>query len=320
MLKPKSEKLYIAEKALSLPCFFPSVSSVKTNLTPRAYIELLSAVNHPLFLISAYDVDATSRTDLVHLQAALNKSADNGAAILLDSGNYEKYWKNDCDWVVEKFHKACYSCKHHIAFCYDNLNPPKTVGVATEDVVKSVVRDEKCTLSSVAPIVHGAPNTIPEIAKNAAGNLRPLMLAIPERELGDGILARIQTVKCIRTALNTLDFYCPLHLLGTGNPISIAAYSAAGADSFDGLEWCQTVVDHDTGNLFHFQQWDLFRHQTNFGDEHDIPYAATVLRHNLEFFKVFMQNLQEDDTSEFCKEFLKKSVSGAQSTLLLGAL
>ena len=96
-----------------------------------------------------------------------------------------------------------------------------------------------------------------------AEQLFPVLLAVPERALGDGIIARTLSVRRLRQALDKLGFYCPLHLLGTGNPLSIAVYAMAGADSFDGLEWCQTVVDHQTGKLFHFQQWDLFKDQTD---------------------------------------------------------
>jgi queuine/archaeosine tRNA-ribosyltransferase len=71
-----------------------------------------------------------------------------------------------------------------------------------------------------------------------AEQLCPVLLAVPERALGEGIATRIRSVRQIRKALNELDFYCPLHLLGTGNPVSIIAYTIAGADSFDGLEWC----------------------------------------------------------------------------------
>jgi hypothetical protein len=48
--------LYVAETVVPLPCFFPSVSSVKTNLMPVDYVELLDAAGHPLFLASAFDI------------------------------------------------------------------------------------------------------------------------------------------------------------------------------------------------------------------------------------------------------------------------
>ena len=64
-------------------------------------------------------------------------------------------------------------------------------------------------------------------------------------------MARAKTIIKIRKTLAPKKQYYPLHLLGTGNPLSILIYSICGADSFDGLEWCQTTVDYNTGLLYH---------------------------------------------------------------------
>jgi hypothetical protein len=73
-------------------------------------------------------------------------------------------------------------------------------------------------------------------------------------------------VRRIRDELDKLPFYQPLHILGTGNPWSIAVLAAAGADSFDGLEWCRVAVDRDTGRLNHFQHFDFFAYQARLAD------------------------------------------------------
>jgi len=77
----------------------------------------------------------------------------------------------------------------------------------------------------------------------------------------------------------------------TGNPISIAVYAVAGADSFDGLEWCQTVVDFESAQLFHLSHADFFRAQTQWGDS-ELSFAVRTLAHNLEFFADWMTRLQ----------------------------
>ena len=114
--------------------------------------------------------------------------------------------------------------------------------------------------------------------------------------------------------------YCPLHLLGTGNPLSIIAYAMAGADSFDGLEWCQTVVDHETGKLFHFQQWDLFCHQTEWGQNNALPYIQSVLMHNLDFYARFMADLHDAVRDDGAIEFLRQFATEDQVALLLHAI
>ena len=128
------------------------------------------------------------------------------------------------------------------------------------------------------------------------------MLAIPERELGDGLLERAKTVRDIRKALNTLGKYYPLHLLGTGNPISMIALAAAGADVFDGLEWCRTVADYHTGALFHFQHFDCFK-QTYLHRVQDqkirliventnASYTMKTLSYNVDFFEDWTRTMQ----------------------------
>ena len=69
------------------------------------------------------------------------------------------------------------------------------------------------------------------------------VIAVPERELGDGILERSKSVRRIRRVLDNTGRYRLIHILGTGNPYSILLLAAAGADLFDGLEWCRTVAD-----------------------------------------------------------------------------
>src|SRR5262245_2709076 len=104
-----------------------------------------------------------------------------------------------------------------------------------------------------------APGLVSEVAHRTGARL----VAIPERELGDGIIAKAKAVWTIRRALDQVPgprrF---LHLLGTGNPLSFAIFSAVGANSFDGLEWCRTVADEETMFLFHAQQFDFFQYQT----------------------------------------------------------
>jgi hypothetical protein len=161
----------------------------------------------------------------------------------------------------------------------------------------------------LCPIVHfpkeyngSLANCAAQIVSVVASELDPVMLAIPERELGDGLLERVKTVRDIRETLNALGKYYPLHLLGTGNPISMIALAAAGADSFDGLEWCRTVADYDKGFLFHFQQFPFFS-QTRLHQIQDprirrhieddsVTYSAKTLMFNIDFFKDWTRTMQ----------------------------
>ena len=319
MATDRSRELYIAQTVLSMPCFFPSVSSVKTNLLPVDYVELLVGAHYPLFLVSAYDIGHCTEDQRLRLNTALAQGKECGAVVLMDSGNYESFWKDDKNWQPDRFHEIAGSSHQHLYFCYDNQQPPSTSESIAEDVVASVIRDQEHALGTVAPIVHGDTALLSDAARRTAEQLYPLLLAVPERALGEGIIERTRTVRRIREALNALGVYCPLHLLGTGNPLSIIAYSLAGADSFDGLEWCQTVVDHETGRLLHFQQWDLIRHQTEWGQCPVLPYAQSVLMHNLDFYREFMKKLHEAIHREDTESFIQQYATNEQIDLLLRA-
>lgn len=284
-------ELLLAGTSISLPCFFPSMSSVKANLFTVDYLELIDAIAHPLFLISAYDVFNAAEEHQQRMAAIMRRAKDRNTVVFLDSGKYEGFWKGDRAWTVDRFHTVCQAYDHHLCFCFDNQSPPNTWETISEDVMASVLRDQEKAKGTVVPIVHGPWQLLSRAAQMVADKLCPVLLAVPERALGDGITNRARTVREMRKALDSLGFYCPLHLLGTGNPLSILIYTLAGADSFDGLEWCHAAVDHSTGLLYHFHQWDLLSNQTEWGRTADLPYIQAVLLHNLSFYRYFMRTL-----------------------------
>lgn len=154
---------------------------------------------------------------------------------------------------------------------------------------------------------------IPHIVCAISEKLRPPLIAIPERELGEGLIARAITVKLIREELNKLPYYQPLHILGTGNPWSLALLSAAGADTFDGLEWCRMAVDRSKNRLHHFQHYDLFAYQTELADstiareayiDPKVDFAGKVAFHNLDYFCEFANKLREDISINNMEAFL----------------
>ena len=321
MVENRKTEICFTETVLSLPCFFPSVSSVvKTDMAPVDYIELLGFSAHPHFLVSAYDVVNCVSKDRERIKVALDKSEEYRAIILMDSGNYEGFWKRDETWNVDNFHKAIKSCKNHLCFCYDNQNPPDSAEAIAEDVITRVMQDQEHTTGVVCPIIHGETGLLPDSAEKMAEQLFPLLLAVPERELGEGIIERIRTIKKIRKSLNDLETYYPLHLLGTGDPVSIIAYSMAGADSFDGLEWCQSVIDYETGNQNDFQHYDFSRHQTNRELSDNFPYKQSVLIHNLDFYKQFMKELHNAVKNKDTEAFLRRYTTENQASLLIDAI
>jgi queuine/archaeosine tRNA-ribosyltransferase len=146
------------------------------------------------------------------------------------------------------------------------------------------------------------PETAEVVIRGVVDALDPAIVAIPERELGDGILARVRTVSAIRRSLSETGRYPLLHLLGTGNPLSILLLAAAGADLFDGLEWCRVAADRDTGRLYHAQHFDFFAAGMKFSEFEDVrkmedddeyPFFIKLLVHNIDFFHTWMEEVRD---------------------------
>ena len=309
MTLEREYSLNVGGTVLPIPCFFPSICSIKTNLSPLEHLRVLVAVDHPLFLISAYDIHHATIEERAAIEDLLSQSYAKKRTILLDSGNYEAYWMRDNTWIPAHLATILGKQPFHVAFCYDNQCPPATVDAVVDDVEYCVLREQASSRhGTILPIVHASRQILTEVIRRLVERLHPLVLAVPERALGDGIFARAEMVRRIRCALGQVGYYCPLHLLGTGNPLSILIYAMCGADSFDGLEWYQTVVDHTSGRLFHLHHWDFFSDQTPMGGLKDLPYHHLVLAHNLIFYRDWMNSLRnalrENKVLEFATTYL----------------
>lgn len=297
-------ELDIGGKALPLPVYFPSISSVKTALQPLDYLQVLASLVgiNGQFLVSAFDLAALAQPE--EAAKLLQASRDAGAVTLMDSGNYESFWKDARDqWRQPSFHQMLAGFPCDMAFGFDEQQPPADVREHVTLVVTRWKEDQAAAGScQIVPIIHGDARDLPGLCHAVAAQTGVSMLAVAERRLGDGVIDRARSVLAIRNALDQLGRYVAVHLLGTGNPISIALYSVMGADSFDGLEWCQTVVDHDTALLYHMSQADFFAKQTAWS-EVGLSFQARTLVHNLEFYASWMQRLRVAIANETVVDF-----------------
>lgn len=294
-------------KRLSLPSLFLSVSSHETQLTPGLAVQALRIHQAPTILVSAYDAVGARRDEQMLEELALYRQA--GGFVLVDSGNYEASRLRDLDWSPNQLAQALAVIPHDCIFSFDILSPSPDPDAAVDEIAASVARNRSFTSAPVLPILHAAgleaggfdTDVLPQHLRRVAERIRAPMLAVPERELGAGLIERARTMIRIRQALSDLPFYQAVHLLGTGNPWSIAVLGAAGADSFDGLEWCRVVVDHGSGRLHHYQHFDFFRYQAEYSDSPitqaalgmpDITYPAKVAFHNLDYFQELAAKLR----------------------------
>ncbi|TAJ22875.1 MAG: hypothetical protein EPO64_12580, partial [Nitrospirae bacterium] len=147
--------LFIGGISIPLPCFFPSISSVKTNLSPLEYLRLLLALKQPHFLISAYDIYKSDINSQKKFSALLKKASSVNTVVLLDSGNYEKYWKADPSWTPNHFASVLKSHTFQLAFSFDEKDSPSSKSRIISSVEAGVLRDQHWSKgATIAPIVH----------------------------------------------------------------------------------------------------------------------------------------------------------------------
>lgn len=306
MLVARPRSLTLGSKQLQTPAYFPSISSVKTQLQPLDYLSVLSALGGltDKYLVSAFDL--LPLLDTSEAKKCIDTSRESGGIVLMDSGNYESFWKRAQEsWKQDNFHTALDSFSCDLAFGFDEQAPPNNEDEHIDLVVNRWQLDQqRAGTCRIVPIIHGASVALPELCRKVAERTGVEFIAVAERRLGDGLIARAQTIRAIRASLDSLGRYVFLHILGTGNPISLAVFSLEGADSFDGLEWCQTVVDHESALLFHLSQADLFIGQTTWSDA-DLPFHIKSLAHNLEFYRDWMVRLKKANTRELHLDFCK---------------
>lgn len=274
------------------PVFYPSVSSVSKNVwSVIDHIELLVSLDFPQFLVSCFDIYKFQNNK--RLLAALNKAHEQCQVVLWDSGIYEVAWSRSKRWCFKRYIKTLRRNKISHAFGFDDYC------LANETAnVKNIEWTMKRTTGQIgsnviSPIVH-CKDTLdyPDICKQVSTVCGPELIAIPERELGFGICEIAENIAKIRSALNSTGKHQVLHILGTGNPLSMMLYAFAGADSFDGLDWCQTVVDFESGKLHHPLQLDLYEHQSEYGSDNNLSFLARCYAHNLEFYRLWMEKLK----------------------------
>lgn len=334
----RPRQLPIAE-AVELPAFFFSVSSHETRLAPADSLRALDMFGTKTILVSAYDTgpDAPKR-----LAQTLERGRKRGATILLDSGNYEKARRDDADWTLEKLKVALQITPHDLAFAFDKPNPKGDVERVAAEAIKAARRTAKLTIAPVIPIVHlprlkegGYDSAMAgPVMRQVSQALQPPLIAIPERELGFGIFERTRTMVAIRAALRGLGRYQAVHVLGAGNPIVLALLSAAGADSFDGLEWCRYALDGEHAHLHHFQLFELFKYQADLAEsavaasaaaDPDVSYTTKAVMHNLDFYHNWLGKLRsalrdEKEFVAFLAELLPKGAMVQARAALPGVL
>jgi len=314
---PRSFSIEAYKKVLKTPFFFPAVSTVKTNFRPLEYIDLIKKVEFPGYLVSAYDIHQLEDKTKKEIMKKVSESTENGIFTYLDSGNYESYWHKDKMWSIKQLGTILAELSVDFCFSYDLFWNNQKINDYVKESITLIARTAGMQKSgTTVPIVHSTPDLLPKIINKIVDGINPEIIAVPERELGYSIFERAKTVKNIRDKLNKSKYPIPLHLLGTGNPISILVYSVCGADMYDGLEWCKNVVNPDTGHLFHFVQKDLVDCNCDACKAKDTLYPFQTMAHNLNFYEKFLREVRDSFKENNFDEILEQYLGKEKSSLV----
>jgi hypothetical protein len=148
-------------------------------------------------------------------------------------------------------------------------------------------------------------------------------IAIPERELGDGILERFDLTKKICDELRRVCPNVGLHVLGCGNPLTFAFLCVAGVKMADGLEWYRTFAAENF-HLHHFQHEPViesasgkFQSSTaEFLLSQDVEYPVRAATKNLMSLQAFTSDLAARLPSKTVNQLIFQSFGSKAGTAL----
>jgi len=307
----RSFSIEVGRKSIDTPFFFPAISSVKTNFSIDECLSLIQKIGYEGFLISSYDIYHYSKDKKTEILKIVSEATDGNFLTLLDSGHYEAFWYHDNTWSFKMLESILSKISIDFCFSYDIFwDEKKKKKEYLKETITSIAKTAGMQKSGTTiPLLHSDPDYFPNFVQKVVEEINPEVIAVPERELGVGIFERAKTVKEIRKALDNTNRQIPLHLLGTGNPISILIYSMCGADLYDGLEWCKTVVNPESGHLFHFSQKDLLDCGCKACKLKELSYPMQTMAHNLLFYEEFIEtiksSIQEGKEAQLLDKYLK---------------
>ncbi len=219
-------------------------------------------MQEPVSLVSAFDLVADTDGSLASMCRAFRERG----VLFLDSGGYEtSRWSRygaSLDWSIDSFLAAAQPDLFDFAFSFDHFPDLSVEGWQSYADKLDTLLDKQRAIpdNKLIPVIHlrervsksrFSDDHAVQLVKNIAERRTCTFVAVTERELGDGLSARVALARRIKEAISE-ETETKLHILGCGNPMSFAAFAEVGVDCCDGLEWCRTYCSSDM-RLYHFQ-------------------------------------------------------------------
>jgi hypothetical protein len=181
----------------------------------------------------------------------------------LDSGVYEKDCLQDSSWSPDDFLSVFKATSPPCVVAYD-FRPSDASDQSFEralneaaSLVGSALPGSQVTLlvrfHSEAGLWEREKNDqeterIANLLRVLTTTLRGLqaqaeVVGVVENELGPGIRSRLRSLARLRKAFDREAIEKPIHVFGASDPQTLALYSLAGADIFDGVNWSRYYLD-----------------------------------------------------------------------------
>ncbi|MES0094265.1 hypothetical protein [Mesorhizobium sp. M0030] len=317
--------LEISGRRFDRPVFVPSISSYESQIPPVSAVELQLATDEPITLVSSFDLHEND--DLLEITKVFQSE---GGIVLADSGGYEhsryNFWSH-CEWKwgVRNYKKVSLEVNPDLIFSYD-LFPEEHDSPAKYALKLAALLDETSRdldLRRIIPVLHLQPRRgrsifdaadAAEISTSLLQRFPCCLVAIPERELGEGLHKRAKSVREIARAIDIVRPNGGLHVLGCGNPLAIAFMADAGVSIVDGLEWCRTTISTVDWHLHHHQHLEAFEVSPLERSE-KIDYLLQTRGgyytkwglHNLQGFRRLMENIRQSIADNSLRLFVERN-------------
>ena len=302
-------------KTLLTPAYFPAVSSYGVKYSFQTLVRLLIAYSYPRILISAYDFHLADNMVKKALSEEIRSYFEKGCFVFADSGIYESYWKANASWSFELYKTAVREMDFDFYSSFDVLPTTKDVGGFAKETADRILASRRLSdKPGFMPILHGIrPDLLVSLTSSFVREHPSLstFIAIPERDCGDSLVEKAQTIIKIRKILDGDDdsnHHRILHILGCGNPISLLLYSYCGASTFDSLDWVKQAIDPQRLTINDFSHLELTGCQCPVCASTKRDYTEKVLLHNLLFYQNHMLQIQTLIRNNEIRQFLSKHV------------
>jgi hypothetical protein len=287
----------VGNKELATPAYFPAISSLQ-HYDVKDLFDFLIEKKYGKMLLSLFDINKDERLHESKSLGEVSEYSRTGNFVIIDSGMFESYWKNDKTWTLKEYSDTLANIDADFYSTFDFLPNLLPKNINLYNLLIEGIGESHKVITSGTPleIFHGRTpeELISNVGKYASSveNYKNKIIAIPERECGSSIIERGRNIMQITRKLREINEKFLLHILGCGNPISMSLYIYCGADTFDSIDWTSNIFEKNENKMFDFSQLDLIGCNCKACSAKDETYINRALLHNLLFYQQHLEKLQ----------------------------